>query len=202
MCTYCSTNKYRKIYENHIGSIPKEANGRTYEIHHIDGNHSNNDPSNLQAVTIQEHYDIHYAHGDWAACHRIAIRLNQPPAEISELSKRCQNERIKNGTHNFIKNNPVYSRVKNGSHNFLGGEQTRINNKKMFENGTHPFLNVYGENNPRFNPIIYNFENITTGQKISMTQHEFVKTFPVNHGAISMICSGKRKSHKNWKIAQ
>jgi hypothetical protein len=55
---------YRKIYEQNFGPIPKEPNGRTYEIHHIDGNHNNNDPTNLSAMTIQEHYDIHYSQGD------------------------------------------------------------------------------------------------------------------------------------------
>ena len=67
MCIYCTTTNYRKIYENHIGTIPREATGRTYEIHHIDGNHTNNDPTNLTAVTLQEHNDIHYAQGDYPA---------------------------------------------------------------------------------------------------------------------------------------
>lgn len=53
MCIYCKTDDYRKIYENHSGSIPKG-----YEIHHIDGNHSNNIPSNLMAVTAEEHYNL------------------------------------------------------------------------------------------------------------------------------------------------
>ena len=68
MCIYCNTTNYRKIYENHYGPIPKEENGRSYEIHHLDGNHHNNDPKNLKAVRIQEHYDIHYSQGDWSAC--------------------------------------------------------------------------------------------------------------------------------------
>jgi hypothetical protein len=52
---------FRKIYEDYFGPIPKDSDGRSYDIHHIDGDHSNNHPSNLKAVTIQEHYDIHYA---------------------------------------------------------------------------------------------------------------------------------------------
>ena len=56
----CKVN-YRKIYEDHYGQIPLDEEGRSYDIHHIDGNHNNNDISNLKAVTIQEHYDIHYA---------------------------------------------------------------------------------------------------------------------------------------------
>ena len=29
---------YRKIYEKVYGPIPREDNGRSFEIHHIDGN--------------------------------------------------------------------------------------------------------------------------------------------------------------------
>jgi hypothetical protein len=159
MCTYCNTKNYRKIYENHIGLISKDSDGRTYEIHHIDGNHSNNDPSNLKAVTIQEHYDIHYAQGDWYACWKIGVRMKLSPEEISKLTSELAKERVENGTHHFIGDkNPVHALVKNGTHNFLGGEFQRKKvedgthhllgpdaNKKRIENGTHHFL---GENNP------------------------------------------------------
>jgi len=68
MCIYCGTTNYRAIFENHYGPIPSEENGRTYDIHHIDGNRKNNDPSNLKAVTIQEHYDIHFSQKDKHSC--------------------------------------------------------------------------------------------------------------------------------------
>ena len=100
MTIYTSKN-YRKIYEQYYGPIPKDDTGRSYDIHHIDGNHNNNNPVNLKAVTLQEHYDIHYARGDWAACHRIAARLTLAPDLISELSKKAQLNRVKNGTHPF-----------------------------------------------------------------------------------------------------
>lgn len=45
---------YRKIYEQHHGPIPDG-----YQIHHIDCNHENNDPSNLVAVTPEEHARLH-----------------------------------------------------------------------------------------------------------------------------------------------
>jgi len=59
--TIYNTTNYRKIYEQYYGPIPRDEQGRSYEIHHIDGNHSNNDPTNLKCVSIQEHYDIHYS---------------------------------------------------------------------------------------------------------------------------------------------
>lgn len=49
---------YRKIYEDHHGPIPDG-----YQIHHIDCNHNNNDPSNLMAVTPEEHARLHIEAG-------------------------------------------------------------------------------------------------------------------------------------------
>lgn len=49
---------YRKIYEDHYGPIPKG-----YHVHHIDGNHENNDPENLMAVTPEEHARLHVEMG-------------------------------------------------------------------------------------------------------------------------------------------
>lgn len=50
---------YRKLWVNINGNIPKDECGRSYEIHHIDGNRKNNDITNLLCVSIEEHYDIH-----------------------------------------------------------------------------------------------------------------------------------------------
>jgi hypothetical protein len=78
---------YKKIWIHHNGPIPKDKNGRPYEIHHIDGNHNNNDIGNLLCVPIQEHYDIHYRQGDYGACVMIAKRMNFSPDYISNIQK-------------------------------------------------------------------------------------------------------------------
>lgn len=78
---------YRKIWKNHYGPIPKDKNGRSYEIHHKDGNHKNNEISNLSLLTIEEHYDIHYSQGDWGACVCIAKRMKLSPEYISDIQK-------------------------------------------------------------------------------------------------------------------
>ena len=64
-----------KIYEDHYGPLPKDEKGRKYEIHHLDGNRENNDPSNLEAISITEHYNQHYEKGDWLACLGFIDRL-------------------------------------------------------------------------------------------------------------------------------
>jgi hypothetical protein len=90
---------YRKIYEQHHGPIPVESDGRTYEIHHIDGDHNNNDPVNLKAVTVKEHYNIHYAQGDYNACVLMSFRMNLTPVELSEIRSKAAHQRVSNGTH-------------------------------------------------------------------------------------------------------
>ena len=111
----------RKVYKEHYGEIPVDSDGRTYEIHHIDGNHENNNPSNLKAVTIQEHYDIHYKQKDYMACYMISLRMDKTPEELSELSKKVAKERDKNGKPRFFST-----------------PEGKEYNKKMLENKTHP----------------------------------------------------------------
>lgn len=93
---------HRRIYEKTYGPIPEG-----YEIHHIDGNPLNNDPKNLKAVSIQEHYDIHFYQGDYGACQLIANRMQNGPTsdEISKLASMNNKKRIQSGTHNFLKEN-------------------------------------------------------------------------------------------------
>ena len=100
MCTYCNTKNYRKIYENHYSNIPKDLDGRKYDVHHIDGNHKNNDPDNLVALSIKDHYKIHESQGDLGACQAIAMRMNLTPEEIS---KKCSE--LAAGS-----NNPMYGK--------------------------------------------------------------------------------------------
>jgi len=74
------TKKHRKIFVKNYGPIPEG-----YDIHHIDGNHDNNDPINLKAVSLQEHFDIHYSQGDYAAANRIAQRIGMSKEERSKI---------------------------------------------------------------------------------------------------------------------
>lgn len=196
MSIYNTRSDYRKIYEQHYGPIPKDENGRTYEIHHIDGDSSNNDPHNLKAVSIQEHYDIHLAQGDWAACMLISDRMNLSHAEKSrlaklnvqrqiaegihpfygenhpskrrvkegthhfqdinfiEINKQRQDQRVAQGIHLFVTNNPVYSRVQSGEH----ARDSRDQNLKRVADGTHNFVT----NNPNMKRLqdgTHNFLN-------------------------------------------
>jgi hypothetical protein len=133
-------NTHRTIYKKHYGPIPTDTDGRTYDIHHIDGDHSNNDPYNLIAVTLQEHYDIHYLQDDWPACHTIALRMKISTEIISELARKSSLKRVKEGTHHFLGGEIQRRKIREGSHQFLNSEYQRKNALKKVEEGTHPFL--------------------------------------------------------------
>lgn len=136
---------YRKIYEQHHGKIPLDSDGRTMEIHHIDGNRANNSIENLKLVTIQEHYQIHYDQSDWDACQAIALRMATPPETIAELSSKCQKEKVKNGTHPFLGGDVVRKthakrKAEGRPHIFTGGDIQRKTHARRLAEGTHHFL--------------------------------------------------------------
>ena len=89
---------YRKIWKDANGIIPKDELGRSYEIHHIDGNRKNNELSNLKCVSIQEHYNIHYQQKDFLAALIISSRMEISPKEKSELAKNSIAEKKENGS--------------------------------------------------------------------------------------------------------
>jgi len=154
MSIYARNQIYRKIYEKHHGPIPKDANGRTYEIHHIDGNKDNNDIVNLIAVSIQEHYAIHHAQEDWAECQAMAIRMGLSHCDLSTLAKENNRKRLEEGTHHFLnkkfQKEKAQKQIENGTHNFLSGNIQRAINDKRVKSGSH---NLLSENLPIWNCI-------------------------------------------------
>lgn len=162
---------YRKIYEQNYGPIPRDEDGKSYDIHHKDGDHTNNDPSNLVALSLQEHYDIHYSQQDYGACNLIGVRLGMTFDELSELSRKSNLTRVENGTHHLLGGEIQRKRVSDGKHNWqttegrvntmvavIASHSERVkagthnllgstNNDKMKAEGKHPL--VGSENNRR-----------------------------------------------------
>lgn len=140
------TTNYRKIYESYYGKIPIDEDGRSYEIHHVDGNHNNNNISNLKCVSIQEHYDIHYAQGDWGACLLISRNMKISPERKSKLARQHNLKLVENGTHHLLggasqrkhSRNIQLRKVRNGTHPWVGGTmQSKMARQRVID-GTHP----------------------------------------------------------------
>jgi hypothetical protein len=214
---------YRKVYELNYGKIPKDSDGRTYEIHHIDGNSNNNDPSNLVALSIEDHMKTHYEQGDFGAAFVIAKRMGMPSEEISEISKKSVRKQIEDGTHNFQKTGKDHHSYDHTLHKFENVhtgevvEMTRGEFKDKFlmiSSGTLSSLilgrkrtyngwKMYGkETSPEYR--VHIFENIHTGEVVQMMRKDFVKLYNLNSGHITQLIkrNPKTKSVKGWIIKE
>jgi hypothetical protein len=190
MCIYCETGKYRKIYEQHHGPILKDADNRSYEIHHKDGNHINNHPDNLISVSIQEHYDIHLSRKDYGACFLLAQKMKFLPAQITEFNKLQNRKRIESGTHNLMRRpdgtSHASDKVKNLTHHFLKNGQPpkpkKIPTKKI--------------------GLIYNWKNTITGECETLSMAGLIRKYNLSayQGNISQLVKGKFKTVKGWII--
>ena len=64
--------KARRIYRKHYNArIP-----RGYQIHHIDGDHDNNDPANLVCLSLKQHIKVHETDSDPKAVIILKRQLN------------------------------------------------------------------------------------------------------------------------------
>lgn len=195
---------YRKIYEQHHGPIPIDADGRSYEIHHIDGDSTNNDPENLTAITIQEHYDIHYAQEDWYACLRIGAKMMMSPVELSEMARKNNQKMLDAGAHPLQKrpdgSSLATDRIKNGTWHMARRPDGTSHMSDRVKNGTHPLAKRTGKNHPTYVHKVYTFQHTSTGQIVSMTPREFFETFNLCQTHVKDIIDGRRKTHKGWKF--
>lgn len=126
---------YRRIYEQNFGPIPKG-----HHIHHIDGNHSNNNPENLMCVTAQEHYDIHYSQKDYGACWALMVtgHVLVAPEERAMLVSEQQKSLVEQGKHPWLKREDGTS--VSGD---IAEERTKsvlIKQKELVDSGQHHFL--------------------------------------------------------------
>ena len=183
---------YRKIYEQNYGPIPVDNDGRTYDIHHIDGNRKNNDPSNLVALSIEEHYKVHYNQGEFNACLRIMTRKNVSPDFLSDLAKKDALKRLEEGRCLFQ------------NKEFIENHKKIMKNK--YENGTHPSQrqkqkDIMSSIAKEFNvKRAYDWEIVYPNgeSKVINNLNQFCKDNGLNSGNMSLVAAGKIKQHKGY----
>lgn len=123
--TRTMSKNYRKVFERYHQCCLLPG----VDIHHIDGDHNNNHPENLQAVTLQEHYDIHKSQNDHYACYMIATRMDIKPNDWIEMARiNGRKSAIKNkdngiGLLSWIKNNPELAQKQRSDSGKVGGKK-------------------------------------------------------------------------------
>lgn len=144
---------YRKIFKETFGDIPKDKNGRSYEIHHKDGNRNNNNIDNLMCVSIEDHYNIHYKQKDYKACLIIASRMKISPHDLSFLAKQ---QKVSENTKNKLRiaanlqfSDPIKKQkhfdaciAKNANHKNSIWINNGKENKRIYENELVQYLNI------------------------------------------------------------
>lgn len=117
------SKNYRKVFERYHQCCLLPG----VDIHHLDGNHNNNHPENLQAVTLQEHYNIHKSQNDHYACFMIASRMNIKPTDWIDMARiNGRKSAIKNrdngvGLTVWAKNNPELAKDQRSRAGKVGG---------------------------------------------------------------------------------
>jgi hypothetical protein len=194
---------YRKIYEDHYGEILKDELGRTYDIHHIDGNRSNNDISNLKAVSIKQHWEIHSMQGDHDAANLIAERLG---LELYSGYKRPKHSERMTGKDNPMfgklgKNNPNYGKKRPKQSEKLKGRKRPEFSEEWRKNISTGRLGMLkGEDNPmkkdevlkKFYKKIDQFDMHGNFIKTWNSIKEAGESLNLDRGLISRCCANKR----------
>lgn len=205
---------YRKIWEEANGPIPYDSDNRRMEIHHIDGDRTNNSLSNLTLLTITDHYAIHYAQGNWGACQSIINRMQVTPAQKSKICSELANQRIADRTHHFLdpefikKDSERKSRTLRGENNPMYGkkmskestDKQSVAHKKLVALGTHHLLSQEHKDRMRTKALqaldegTHIFQQQKTREKISATHTKLLKenTHPFN--SINRIDPNKIKA--------
>lgn len=228
MCIYCDTSNYRKIYENHYGKIPKDLDGRSYQIHHIDGNHNNNHFTNLLCVSEKEHYEIHLSQGDWKACQIMAVRMKKSFETISNLASKGALKQVEEGTHNLLltgKDAPAYSDTTYSFENIETGEVVNSTlydfckkyglhkpNVCLMTKGKrkkHRGWKMAGMNHDRFdNSSVYNgqtkhtFVNTVTQETVFCRGIDLVRKYNLPRKEIISMVRGSVPKVNDWTVSQ
>jgi hypothetical protein len=124
---------YRKIWIKFNGPIPLDEEGRTFDIHHIDGNRKNNDADNLEALSMRDHYWKHLLQGDYWAAFMIEERIKGNHINnFSVVNKKCKKEMnpFWGKTHTPEVRKHISDKISGENHPFYGKKRPE-HSKKM-----------------------------------------------------------------------
>lgn len=148
---------YRQIWISYHGKIPKDSDGRSFDIHHLDSNSDNNSVDNLIAVSAYDHYCIHRDKGEYGAAAMIAKRMKVKPEDLSETVKLQMKELVQSGKHNFSVKGFVSVRDKDGNAirvrkddpRYLSGELVGVNAGYVVVKDIHNTVLRVSKSDPR-----------------------------------------------------
>lgn len=185
-----SENKYRKIWIEHFGEIPKDEYGITYEIHHKDRDRSNNDITNLMCVSLKEHFYIHFNAKEYAAAFGIMIRMkciDDLPIGKKELASLAA-KTLPDGKKAFLRPDvrkknldSIRERINNGTFHLQSGEIQSRTNKRLVSEGKHNFQTEESRERVR----------ATNRRMLKNGTHPFLDSKMKSEQQLKLVLSGK-----------
>lgn len=132
----------------------------------------------------------------------FSISIREEAANAHSLFMKRRNAGADNPFYGKHHTSATKEKQRIASTNRIITETMRVNysnsRKKFYQD--QPDKKPIGDKNPRFNNIIFKWENIYTGEKCSATRHDMVKTYPVLKSNISQVLNGNYSHVKGWKI--
>lgn len=190
---------YRKLYENHFGEIPVDSDGRSYEIHHIDGDYTNNRPDNLVALSIAEHHNVHLKQRDYQAARLIALRMGKSPQELRDLARLGALKQVEEGKNYFTtKESAENIRTRNLKWSMEGRHPLQQEHNKVAVSNTQKHLAMNEKH-----PFQRDDVRRKSAERIIQLNGETLKngTHPFQRESVKEMVS-KRTSERNKKLAE
>ena len=115
---------HRKIWEDANGPIPLDEFGRSYHIHHIDGDPTNNELSNLLCLSPNDHFELHRSQCDYGAVFLLmSNHLSLSAEERSDIISKANSNRWKN--YSDVERKSIINKNRNSNKSTWSSEKLR-----------------------------------------------------------------------------
>lgn len=190
---------HRKIYEKFFGPIPKDENGRTFEIHHKDGNRKNNNIENLLCVSIEDHLKIHLDQGDFGAVGLISKRMGLPLNYMSDIQKGKKRPGIggvKKGTIPWNKNKSgIFNHTETTKLELSENSKGEKNSRAILTEESVTEIIKYYQSNPEIKGVGTKHKNGVVKTYNQLFCEEIGKKYKVSSSTIRRIINKKSWRH-------
>ena len=129
------------------------------------------------------------------------IRIDSAKAHSEYMSEKFKGEGnpFYGKTHTLESNESRRKKLKGVP---ISDDHKKATSEGRLKNSVHISAIVTGTKNPRYNPTVYDWENIKTGEKKMATRLEMVTVDPTLKSCISSVITGKAEHVKGWRIVR